>query len=346
MGNVIPIKLQNNQAASEEAYPDDALESLNALVDRDMAKVNQIILHRLDSKVDLIPKLAGYLIGAGGKRLRPMLTLASAKLCNYQGEKHCGLAAAVEFIHTATLLHDDVVDASIVRRGEPSANTMFGNQASILVGDFLFSRSFQLMVEYGSNESLKILSDASAVIAEGEVLQLTASKDFSLNEQAYLDIARAKTAELFAAACRIGAVVAGRSPAEEEALRSFGLNLGIAFQIVDDVLDYNASEENLGETVGNDFHEGKVTLPVILAIKRGNDAEKTFWQRALSNKEQNPTDFMFAREIIKHHNGFSDAIDLAKNYASIARDILDTFADGPAKQALLDVVNFTVDRKF
>jgi octaprenyl-diphosphate synthase len=311
-----------------------------------MAAVNHLIVRHMESRVPLIPQLAGHLIAAGGKRLRPILTLASARLCSYHGIRHHKLAACVEFIHTATLLHDDVVDASNLRRGEPSANTLFGNQASVLVGDFLFSRAFQLMVEDGSIDVLRILSTASAVIAEGEVLQLATTNDSATSEQAYLEVVHAKTAELFAAACRIGAVVAGRPAAEEEALRTFGLNLGIAFQIADDALDYSAEQAHLGKTVGDDFREGKITLPVILAIHRGSEAERAFWRRTLDEQDQRDGDFAHAQDLLRRHNTLRDSIDRARHYGAIARDALGLFADHPVRQALLDIIDFTVEREF
>jgi octaprenyl-diphosphate synthase len=290
--------------------------------------------------------LAGHLIAAGGKRLRPILTLAAAKLCGYEGARHHKLAACVEFIHTATLLHDDVVDASDLRRGEPSANALFGNEASVLVGDFLFSRAFQLMVEDGSIDVLRILSNASAIIAEGEVLQLTTTSDTTTSEQAYLEVVGAKTAELFAAACRLGAVVGGRPASEEEALRTFGLNLGIAFQIADDVLDYAAESSRLGKTVGDDFREGKITLPVILAIHRGGEAERQFWHRTLDERDQRDGDLAHAQDIMRRHNALRDAIERARHYGAIARDALGFFGDHQVKDALLDIVDFTVERGF
>ena len=343
MATIIPLE---NARDTRNAQSDAALDRLTALVVEDIAAVNHLIIQRMESQVPLIPQLAGHIIAAGGKRLRPILTLASAKLCGYQGTRQRKLAASVEFIHTATLLHDDVVDASDLRRGGPSANALFGNQASVLVGDFLFSRSFQLMVEDGSIDVLRILSTASAVIAEGEVLQLTTTNDSATSEQAYLEVVRAKTAELFAAACRLGAVVAARPAAEEEALRTFGLNLGIAFQIVDDVLDYSAAQERLGKTVGDDFREGKVTLPVILAVNRGNEAERAFWHRTLDEQTQRDGDFAHAQDLLRHHNALRDAVDRARHYGAIARDALGLFPETPAKRALLDIVGFTVERGF
>ncbi len=324
----------------------DALMALTSMASDDLVAVNNLIVQRMESGVPLIPQLAGHIVAAGGKRLRPLLTLACAKLCNYDGIRHRKLATCVEFIHTATLLHDDVVDASDLRRGGPSANALFGNQASVLVGDFLFSRAFQLMTEDGSLDVLRILSNASAIIAEGEVLQLSTMNDSKTSEQAYLEVVRAKTAELFAAACRIGAVVAGRSAVEEEALRTFGLNLGIAFQIIDDVLDYSAKQAELGKTVGDDFREGKMTLPVILAINRGQEIERVFWRRVLEKLEQRAGDLAQAQDLLLKHNALPDCIARARHYGAIARDALGIFPDQPMKTALLDVIDFTVERSY
>jgi octaprenyl-diphosphate synthase len=324
----------------------DALDTLTALVAEDLEACNQAIVGRMHSPVELIPQLAGYIVAAGGKRLRPLLTLASARLCGYDGRRQVALAACVEFIHTATLLHDDVVDESDLRRGRASANAVFGNKASVLVGDFLFSRAFQLMVEDGSLDVLRILSNASAVIAEGEVLQLTTSNDTATSEQAYLEVIRSKTAELFAAACRIGAVVASRPQAEEAALRDYGMNLGVAFQLVDDVLDYSALQARLGKTVGDDFREGKITLPVILAFRRGNDEERAFWRRALEEMDQRDGDLDRAIELMGRHGALRDSVERARHYAAIARDALGLFAESPVKRALLDVLDFVVDREF
>ncbi len=340
MPTVIPFE------SSRRAVTENPLETLAALVSEDMLAVNQLIVQRMESRVPMIPQLAGHLIAAGGKRLRPLLTLATARLCGYEGQRHRKLAASVEFIHTATLLHDDVVDASDLRRGNPSANALFGNEASVLVGDFLFSRAFQLMVEDGSIDVLRILSNASAVIAEGEVLQLTTTNNSATSEQAYLDVVHAKTAELFAAACRIGVVVAGRPAVEEEALRAFGLNLGIAFQIADDVLDYSAQQARLGKTVGDDFREGKVTLPVILAIHRGSEAERAFWKRTLEDQDIRDGDFTHAQDIMQRHNTLRDSVDRARHYGAIARDALGMFADHPVKRALLDIIGFTTEREY
>ena len=327
------------------AKPDrDKLLPVQQLVAADMTEVNRLIVARMESRVSLIPELAGHLINAGGKRVRPMLTLIAANLCGYQGTRHHGLAAAVEFIHTATLLHDDVVDQSDLRRGNATANAVWGNQPSVLVGDFLFARAFQLMVEDGSIEVLKILSDASAVIAEGEVAQLITANDTETTEAAYMEVISAKTATLFAAAAELGAVVADRPQADADCLRSYGENLGIVFQLVDDVLDYNAREADLGKNVGDDFKDGKITLPVVLAFERGNEDEKTFWQRTLEDGEQTPDDFKNAIELMEHHDTLKDSMTRATNYADQAKSALTNFPDNDAKQAMLDLVDFCINR--
>ena len=323
-----------------------SLDELHRLVSEDLHVVNELILKHMQSPVPLIPQLAGHLIAAGGKRLRPMLTLAAARLCAYRGGRHQALAACVEFIHTATLLHDDVVDESDLRRGLATANALWGNKASVLVVDFLFSRAFQLMVADGSLRVLEILSGASAVIAEGEVLQLVTSNDTETSEQAYLDVIRCKTAALFAAACRIGAVVAERPKVEEEALESYGLNLGITFQLIDDMLDYSARQAELGKTVGDDFREGKVTLPVVLAFRRGDESERRFWRRCIEQVEQSKDDLGHAIELLESHGALRDTVMRARHYGSIARDALGIFPDTPEKRALVDVIDFCIERAY
>jgi octaprenyl-diphosphate synthase len=321
--------------------------SLNALTDligRDLEAVNTRIVQHMHSPVALIPQLASHIVAAGGKRLRPMLTLAAARLSGYRGDRHIALAACVEFIHTATLLHDDVIDESGLRRGRASANAVWGNKASVLVGDFLFSRAFQLMVADGSLKVLDILCQASAVIAEGEVLQLVTSNDTETSEQAYLDVVRCKTAALFAAACRIGAVIAARPKVEEEALESFGLNLGIAFQLIDDVLDYSARQAELGKTIGDDFREGKITLPVILAFRRGDETERAFWRRAVEDLDQRDDDLARAIALLDRHGALRDTIARAGHYGAIARDALGIFPDGAEKRALLESIDFAIMR--
>jgi len=323
-----------------------SLDGLNALVADDLKAVNALIVQRMDSPVQMIPQLAGHIVAAGGKRLRPMLTLAAARMCDYTGTRHLALAAAVEFIHTATLLHDDVVDESDLRRGLASANAVWGNKASVLVGDYLFSRSFQLMVKDGSLRVLDILSGASAVIAEGEVMQLITTNDTDTGETAYLDVIKAKTAQLFAAACHIGAIVAERPKVEEDALETFGMNLGIAFQLIDDVLDYSAKQAMLGKTVGDDFREGKISLPVILAFRRGNDDDRTFWRRTLEDLDQHEGDLEHAIHLMEIHQALEDSVERARHYGAIAHDALGIFADGPHKKAFNELIDFCIERAY
>ena len=335
--------------ASADLATDHSAEALNRLSQMlagDMEAVNRIIVDRMQSPVALIPQLAGYIVAAGGKRLRPLLTLASAQLCGYGGDRHHMLAAAVEFIHTATLLHDDVVDESERRRGQDSANTLFGNQASVLVGDFLFSRSFELMVEDGSLDVLRILSRAAAIIAEGEVLQLATISNLKTSEAEYLAVVSAKTAALFAAACEIGAIVADRPPAYAAALREFGANFGIAFQITDDVLDYSSRESMLGKTIGDDFREGKLTLPVVYAISRGSEVERAFWRRTLEALEQRPGDLEHAIALIARHDGFNAALDLARQHGAVASAALMSLPQNPMRAALAAIVAFCINREF
>jgi len=328
----------------EDRAKKSSLDALKSYVADDLKAVNQLILRRMDSQVDLVPQLAGHIIAAGGKRLRPLLTLGAAKLCEYTGDRHISLATCVEFIHTATLLHDDVVDESHLRRGQETANALFGNQASVLVGDFLFSRSFELMIEDGSLDVLRILSHASSVIAEGEVLQLMTTNDTQTSEDTYLEVIKAKTAQLFAAACRIGAVVSDRPRIEEEALESYGMNLGIAFQLIDDVLDYSAKQTTLGKSIGDDFKEGKISLPVILAFRRGDETEREFWHRTLEKLDQNKADFAHALHLMEKHGALKDSVERARHYGAIARDSLGIFEDGPIKVIFSDLIDFCIER--
>jgi octaprenyl-diphosphate synthase len=322
-----------------------SLEPMLALVAPDLNLVNAVILDRMQSDIPLIPELAGHLIAGGGKRMRPMLTLASARLLDYSGARHHRLAAAVEFIHTATLLHDDVVDSSDLRRGRRTANIIWGNPASVLVGDFLFSRAFELMVEDGSLKVLKILSGASATIAEGEVNQLTAVRRIDLSEQRYLDIIDAKTATLFAAACRIAAVVAERSE-DEAALDAYGRNLGIAFQLVDDAIDYTSDAGTMGKDAGDDFREGKMTLPVILAYARGNESERAFWKAAVSGHRTSDEDFAEAIRLVRASRAVDDTLARARHYGQRAIDAIGGFAGGAAKDAMVEAVEFAVARAY
>jgi octaprenyl-diphosphate synthase len=323
-----------------------SLEPMVQLVAADLNHVNAVILERMQSEVALIPELAGHLIAGGGKRMRPMLTLASAALLDYSGTRHHKLAAAVEFIHTATLLHDDVVDGSGLRRGKRTANIIWGNPASVLVGDFLFSRSFELMVEDGSLKVLKILSRASSVIAEGEVDQLTAQRRVETSEDQYLHIISAKTAALFAAACRIAGVVAEHGEAVEQALDAYGRNLGIAFQLVDDAIDYSSDAATMGKGVGDDFRDGKVTLPVILAYARGGESERAFWRAAMAGERATGTDLAEATRLLRASGALDDTLARARLFGQRAIDALGPFAGGRAKSALVEAVEFAVARAY
>jgi octaprenyl-diphosphate synthase len=323
-----------------------SLDPMLSLVAADMNQVNSVILARMQSDVPLIPELAGHLIAGGGKRMRPMLTLACARLLEYPGTRHHKLAAAVEFIHTATLLHDDVVDGSGLRRGRRTANIIWGNPASVLVGDFLFSRAFELMVEDGSLRVLRILSHASAVIAEGEVDQLTAQRRIDTTEQKYLTIIEAKTAALFAAACRIAAVVAERDEACEQALDAYGRNLGVAFQLVDDAIDYASDGKTMGKDAGDDFRDGKVTLPVILAHARGDEAERRFWREAMEGHRSSDDDLAHAIRLLERTGAIDDTFGRARLYGQRAIDSLAAIPGGQAKSALIEAVEFAVARAF
>lgn len=340
MGEIIQFDSEVPAAPEEDA----TLDQLQALVAEDLREVNRVILEYMNSDVALIPTLAGHIIASGGKRLRPILTLAVARMCGYSGTRHISLAACVEFIHTATLLHDDVVDESDLRRGAATANAVWGNKPSVLVGDFLFSRAFQLSVADGSLKVLAILANTSAVLAEGEVMQLLTSNDTETSEAAYLDVITAKTATLFAAACQLGGVVAERPANEEEGLKNYGINLGIAYQLVDDALDYSAREKVLGKSIGDDFREGKITLPVLLAFRRGNDEERIFWRRTLERREHEDGDLERAVHFLDRHTALADTIERARHYGAIARDALGIFADSPSKRALVDTIDFSISR--
>jgi len=326
--------------------PQPSLNALSRLLSADLDRVNALIVARMHSPVALIPQLAGHIVAAGGKRLRPMLTLASAHLCGYRGDRHIALAAAVEFIHTATLLHDDVVDASDLRRGRDTANAVWGNKPAVLVGDFLFARSFELMVEDGSLRILEILAHAAAVIAEGEVGQLVTANDTATTEAAYLEIIEAKTAALFAAASRLGAVLAERPPAEEEALERFGRNLGMAYQLIDDMLDYSARQSEFGKSVGDDFRDGKITLPIVIAFARGDAEERAFWRRTLEEGDQGPGDLGRAISLLERRSALAETLRRARFYATEATEALAPFAQGPLRRALVETAAFATTRGF
>jgi len=320
------------------------VDALVALVAADMERVNATILTRTGSDVTMIPEVANHLISSGGKRLRPMLTLATAALSDYRGEGHIKLAAAVEFMHTATLLHDDVVDESDMRRGKLAARMLWGNEASVLVGDFLLGQAFKMMVEVGSLACLDVLSTAAAVIAEGEVMQLAAAKDTQTTQEAYLAVIASKTAALFGAACEVGPILAARSPAEQAACRAYGVNLGVAFQLIDDALDYGGASATLGKNVGDDFREGKITLPIVLAFERGDEEEREFWRRTLELGEIGEGDLDRAIAILRRHGALEDTIARARDYGAMAQEALASFPAGAWKRALFEVVEFCISR--
>ncbi len=343
MGVVVPLEdMPRDSQPRRDA--EAGIGALLRLVKPDMAGVDATILGRAASHVSMIPDVARHLIASGGKRLRPMLTLATAGLCGYEGDGHIKLAASVEFMHTATLLHDDVVDESDMRRGKLAARMLWGNEASVLVGDFLLGQAFKMMVEVGSLPCLDVLSTAACVIAEGEVMQLSAAKDTQTSEDDYLAVIRAKTAALFGAACEVGAILGGRAKAEVAACRSYGVNLGIAFQLIDDALDYGGTAASLGKNVGDDFREGKITLPVVLAFRRGSTAEREFWRKAVERGEIAEGDLDTALGFLRRHRALDDTVERARHYGAMARDALELFPASPWKHALIEVVDFCVNR--
>ena len=334
----------SNLAYASDKSQAPSLVPLQELYQDRMSLVNKKILSSLECSVPLIHEIAGYLIRQGGKRLRPLLTLASADLCGYQGQEHIGLAAAVEFIHTATLLHDDVVDESVLRRGVATANTVWDNTASVLVGDFLFSRAFQLMVEQGSLSILKVLSDASARIAEGEVMQLASSRNIHLLEDQYLEVIGAKTACLFEAATHVGGLVANASESQVKAIQKFGFYLGVAFQLTDDVLDYSSTKEAFGKSIGDDFSEGKVTLPIIFAYQKGSQNQKNFIKKCFADLIQEEGDLHRMVEILNETNSLRLTLEKAKACIDRAQSCLNMFSDSPTKSALVEALDFVLTR--
>ncbi|PJF09663.1 polyprenyl synthetase family protein [Pseudorhodobacter sp. MZDSW-24AT] len=328
-----------------EQPPQKPQERLSAWLARDMDAVNQLIRDRMASEhAPRIPEVTAHLIEAGGKRLRPMLTLAAARMCGYDGPFHVHLAATVEFIHTATLLHDDVVDESQQRRGRPTANLLWDNKSSVLVGDYLFARSFQLMTETGNMRVLAILSNASAVIAEGEVLQLTAAQDLRTDESIYLKVVRGKTAALFSAATEVGGVIAGASPDQVQALYDYGDALGIAFQIVDDLLDYGGTDAAIGKNTGDDFRERKLTLPVIKAVEKASIEERAFWQRVIEQGDQREGDLEHARVVMARHGAMEAARADALAWAAKARAALAPLPAHDLRDMLSDLADYVVER--
>ncbi len=318
---------------------------LSELLKEELEAVNNLIHERMTSEyAPRIPEIASHLINAGGKKLRPLLTLASAKMCGYGGQYHIHLAAVVEFIHTATLLHDDVVDESEKRRGKPSANLLWDNKSSVLVGDYLFSRSFQLMVETGSLEVLNILANASATIAEGEVLQLTVSRDISTNEEIYLKVIRGKTAALFSAATQVGAIISEADAKITNALYNYGDALGIAFQIVDDLLDVEGDSKLIGKNNGDDFRERKLTLPFIKAISSCDTNERKFWKRTIEKGKQTAEDFDIALELMKKYGAIEKTRSDALEWGKIAKEALGAVPDNNIKLILINLADYVVDR--
>ncbi|MET0597973.1 MAG: polyprenyl synthetase family protein [Mesorhizobium sp.] len=321
-----------------------SIKALIGLTAADMGRVNELILSKAGSEVEMIPEIANHLISSGGKRLRPMVTLAAAQMFGYVGEGHVKLATSVEFMHTATLLHDDVVDESDLRRGKKTARMIWGNQASVLVGDYLLGQAFRMMVDVGSLDALDILSTAASIIAEGEVMQLAAAKNLDTTEDEHFAVIKAKTAALFSAAAEVGPVIAGASRTDRAALRSYGMNLGLAFQLIDDALDYGGSSSELGKNVGDDFREGKVTLPVILAYRRGAAAERGFWKAAIEGEASDDAALDKAIGLMTRHSAITDTIGRARHFGGIARDALAPLGATPQKAALLEVIDFCISR--
>ena len=340
MGEIIQLNNLNKSFNNE-------INKLTTLCHEDLESINTLIIEKLDSNVPLIKEIASYLILSGGKRLRPLLTACTFHLVNRKKDNdknYIGLAAAVEFIHAATLLHDDVIDESKKRRGSLSANEVWGNKTSVLVGDFLFSRAFQLMTKYGNLEILKILSDTSVVISEGEVLELINDKDLTINEDIYFKVINGKTASLFSAACQVGVISANGSSKEIEAIKSFGTNFGMAFQLIDDAIDYSSTDEKLGKNIGDDFKEGKITLPIILAYLRSNNEEKIFWNKTLVNLNQSPDDLAKAILIIKKYNCIKDTLDRARHFTNVAIDSLGIYKNNGYKKSLMNLISASLNR--
>ena len=340
MAKIIPIH-KNIEDFNE------AVKNLSFLCKEDLQSINTLILEKLDSSVPLIQEIGKYLILSGGKRLRPLLTTSCFHILNNQSLKsinHIGLAAAVEFIHAATLLHDDVVDLSKDRRGNLTANEVWGNKTSVLVGDFLFSRSFQLMTKYGNMETLKILSDTSVVISEGEVLEISNDKNLEMNQDTYFQIINGKTASLFSAACQVGGISGGAKDNEHQALKSFGTNFGMAFQLIDDAIDYSSNSKTMGKNIGDDFKEGKITLPIILAYGRSNNEEKKFLQNVISNPKEDQNNFKLTKELLIKYKCIEDTLIRANHFADIAIDSLTIFNDNEYKEALIKLIETSVKR--
>lgn len=340
MAEIIPIHKHKENF-------NEVVKNLSNLCKEDLNSINTLILEKLDSSVPLIQEIGKYLILSGGKRLRPLLTTSCFHILNNQSLKnvnHIGLAAAVEFIHAATLLHDDVVDLSKDRRGNLTANEVWGNKTSVLVGDFLFSRSFQLMTKYGNMETLKILSDTSVVISEGEVLEISNDKNLEMNQDTYFQIINGKTASLFSAACQVGGISGGAKDNEHQALKSFGTNFGMAFQLIDDAIDYSSNSKTMGKNIGDDFKEGKITLPIILAYGRSKNEEKKFLQNVISNPKEDQKNFKLTKELLIKYKCIEDTLIRANHFADVAIDSLSIFNDNEYKEALIKLIDTSVKR--
>jgi octaprenyl-diphosphate synthase len=327
----------------------ESVKNLSELCKEDLHSINTLILEKLDSSVSLIQEIGKYLILSGGKRLRPLLTASCFHILNNDSANninHIGLAAAVEFIHAATLLHDDVVDLSKDRRGKLTANEVWGNKTSVLVGDFLFSRSFQLMTKYGTMETLKILSDTSVIISEGEVLEISNDKNLGMSEDTYFQVIKGKTASLFSAACQVGGICGGAKDNEHQALRSFGTNFGMAFQLIDDAIDYSSNSKTMGKNIGDDFKEGKITLPIILAYGRSNEKEKQFWQKIITRPVEDDNNFILAKELLIKYKCIEDTLVRANHFADVAIDSLSIFNNNEYKSALIKLIETSIKRLY
>ena len=341
MSKVLQLKQKKNNFAT-------SVEKLINLCKIDIEEINRLITEKLDSNVPLINEISSYIVISGGKRLRPLLTVACAKMLGYgihkNENRHISLAAAIEFIHTATLMHDDVIDESKLRRGKLSSNEVWGNKTSVLIGDFLISRAFQLIANDKSNKILKLLSDTSVTVSEGEILELSNDKDPTISEDTYFKVINGKTASLFSASCQVGALIKQLNNNKKDALKTFGTNFGIAFQLIDDALDYSSSARKLGKNIGDDFKEGKITLPIILAYLRSNKEEKNFWNRTIKNLDQKPYDFLKGIDLINKYNCVEDTITRARHFSRIALDSLGIFQNNEYKKALLNLVKSSQER--
>ena len=320
------------------------IKELVELIKEDFIKTDKLIKNQITSEVDRIPELSNHIISLGGKRLRPILTIACAKMLNTENNNHIALAAAVELLHTATLLHDDVVDESYFRRGKETSHILWDNKSSILVGDYLLGKAFQLMVKTGSLQCLETLSNAAAIIAEGEVLQLVATNNINIKKSDYIKIIESKTAALFSSACEVGGIISN-SPSEiNKSLFSFGRNLGTSFQLIDDALDYSGSSDNLGKNIGDDFYDGKITLPIIIAFEKADENEKYIWKEIFQKKVRNERDLIIVNNLIEKHKSIEKTIDLANKYGDDAKKDLSIFNESPIKKGLVNLVDFSLIR--